>query len=294
MTLLAPDMSRTAVVVGDTHIYAPGTSTGFSDGANERANQFQDRVLALGNPAAVLHIGDLTEDGLAAEAAVAGPWWNAWPDPKAIVVGNHDIDNAGGDTLPQWEARYGDRTQLIDTAYFRVVTALWSSTGQADPRGLNTAQGLAELDDLIGDSTKPTALAFHYATRTEYGSSGTGFTGSITAAAEDNVQTLIDNHDHLQLFFTGHTHPRLWMGNMGDGFAVRGNKIVGNNGREVIAHNVFATTYLSNLGNRRSQLVAPFFSFYSDRYELRLRDIKADAWMPRAAGEPLVEEYLYT
>lgn len=283
MTKLSPDLSRTLLAIGDTHTLAAGVTVSPKTGANERAALYQQRVLALGNPAGVAHVGDISEEGRPQEYALATPWWAAWPAPKIITPGNHDIDAGNGD-IAAWEAIFGDRTQVLDTPFFRVVSCLWTATGHGG-RGLNDAAGLAQVDALIGASGKPTALMFHYAVVGQYDDDGTN---TVTAQAMANIRTLIDAHSNLQLVITGHTHSRLWMCNTPAG------GIVSAGGRAILNQNVAATTYISNYGNTRSPIPAFMFTFYDDRYEVRIRECKADAWIPRFAGQPRVEVVPYT
>lgn len=292
---LAPDLSRTLLAIGDVHQYAV-TTPAPKTGANSRAAQVQQRTLAMGDPAGVLQVGDLAEVGTSDEAGVVGPWWAAWPSPKIVCTGNHDV-GGGGDTVAGWEARYGDRTQVLDTEHYRVVSCLWSS--QADgtgtlARALNTPDGWAELDSLIAASTKPTALAFHYALRGSVPSTELPAGDyAITAYAQDTVlANLIAANDNLQLVITGHTHtaPSACVN-----WGVTG-KPTGTNGRRVHHHNVAATTYVGALSNAtvRSPLNVFYFSFYDDHFEARIRDIEGDLWIPRWFGMPKVERYDYS
>lgn len=293
MTRLAPNLDRSLLAVGDVHHYAASTP-GPKVGANSRAAQLQRRTLALGDPAAVLQIGDIVELGMPAEHLVAEPWWGAWPDPKVICFGNHDVGN-GFDMAVDWEARYGDRTQVLDTPYFRVVSCGWNSNadGGSLARCLNTADGLAELDALIGATSKPTVLAFHYALRASVPSTESpAFNFAISAGATANLATLIGNNDNLQAVLTGHTHSiPLTCANWGTT-----GMPTGTNGRRIQHHNISATTYVGALvnANVRSQLNAFYFTFYDDHFEARIRDIEGDQWVPRWYGTPKVERYDYT
>lgn len=308
MSALEPVYARTLVGIGDTHMYAL-TSPEKKAFATNRAQKFQDRILAMPTPAGVFQIGDLTEMGRPDEAAVAEPWWEAWdPIPKVICPGNHDINNGVDvdavecDDLPDFEARYGDRTQVLDTEFFRVVSCLWTNNywdgtqfvDQPGPaEGLNTAAGYALIRDLILASEKPTALGFHFTLRgppTVPGpNAGNSYSGAITAAAEANVKALIANCPNLQLILTGHTHTPPWYTSpwwLG--------KYPGSNGRLVEHFNLSATTYQGSFGDTRSPVRAYVFTFHEEHFEFRCRDVENDAWVPRWVGFPRVERYEYT
>ena len=307
---LEPDLARTLVGIGDAHFSGSTTSPNYRRFANERGKHYQDRVLARGNPAGVLHVGDLTEWGLPEEhSEVAAGWWADWPVPKIICPGNHDINNIApdpvGDTLPQWEARYGARTQVLDTTYFRAVSCLWTNNywngaayvDQPGAReGLNTAEGYALLRDTINASAKPTALAFHYATQGTVPGTGPPATGAtITDAAQTNVKNLIAACPNLQLILNGHTHTEPW--NASWWWRWTDSRVYGSDGRGVVCHNLGATTYIPGMptyNEERGPLCAYYFTFYDGHLETRILDVKNDAWMPRSYGFKRVERYVYT
>jgi hypothetical protein len=279
-------------------------------------------VLGRGTPAGVLNIGDITEEGHPEEYAIAIPWWNAWPDPKIICPGNHDIISAapGSGDLAAWRSHFGDETQVLEAEHFRVVSTLWSASTAGATMGINAGNAVDVLGDLLrggvaGGDGKPAVLAQHFALRGQWDQAAAPFSGAITAFGMDVCAQLIDACPNLQAFLTGHLHTWSWSQmtfNVNAGVPEIGGSQLetppGKNstalgavkgkvgGRHVWSFNVSATTYVSTLGDVRSPLVAHLFTFEDDHLETRLLDCERDAWRHRYAGQnyPLIEQWRYT
>lgn len=305
---LEPDYSRSFVGIGDVHIYS-SISPEKKFFAPSRAHHLLNRIKEGPHPAAVFQIGDISEFGRPDEHVIAEDWWADWdPIPKIICVGNHDIDNGVdvdavvGDTLPQWEARYGSRVQVLESDAFRLVTCLWTQqyfngTSYVDQPGgrwggLNAVEGRDYLRDIIDDSPKPTVLGFHYPLANSVpGTTGAeGDNATVTAAGHTNLRYLIDNCPNLQLVLSGHTHTSPWYSHWNSMTAAVGTVT----GRACRYQNLCTTTYHGSLGDTRGRIIGFFYTFHENHFEARLRDIENDLWVPRSYGLQRVERYPYT
>ena len=117
--VVPPDMSRTLMFIGDTHV---------GDNPANRWTKFADSFLwDTARPAGIVHIGDLTDQSDAPSVALAKGWWARFPDPKTMTNGDHDLLN--GVTLSQWESDYNTTEfKTVDFGFVAVITTTYGMT----------------------------------------------------------------------------------------------------------------------------------------------------------------------
>lgn len=160
----------------------------------------------------ILITGDVTQKGLPAEFAAAGAWIRAMPEPRFVIVGNHDVPyySLGARLFAPWkafEAATGhpahDGEFVRDNLMVRGVT-----TARGWQARMNWSKGVIDLDQTRRAATAlrqaPIGalriLACHHPLIEMIGAPMTGDVRRGEAAAAIFAEAGVD------LIMTGHTH----------------------------------------------------------------------------------------
>jgi 3',5'-cyclic-AMP phosphodiesterase len=184
--------------VSDTHFGGPPD-------ARARAELVMAHLLALDpRPDVLLVTGDIADHGTPDEYAEARLVLDAWPGPKLVGVGNHDVREefarglldreAGGPILLGLEA--GDfRLLMLDS----LVPA---QDGQRIDHGELDQESLAWLDRQLGSDDKPTFVCLHHPPA----DIGLGLMAPILLRDPEPLELVIMKHPHVVATLVGHAH----------------------------------------------------------------------------------------
>jgi hypothetical protein len=319
VTSLVPDGSRSLAIVGDVHIgsIAPRRTTKFRDAWNRAST-------GLPAVACLAFVGDLCEGQqsatgkgsvvptIAGQEAIAQPWIASFTraDHVKVTMGNHDEDrdDSGGPNdgtaVTQWEGVWGQGGGYVDTPYFRLVLSRYGHSSQPYgfnsahvPAGVTTAQIQADVEDAIAAvPSKPCVLMHHWPA--PYGNAGNNGLGKHPAGSEqvtptmsttsvNFVHALAARRSNLVAEVGGHNHPFYDTTGMFNTYSL-------SNGRKLAKINTGALTYVGGGNNPQGNqpLTIPVLTFYTDRMEIRWRDVGSGSWLARNR-QSRVEEFLY-
>lgn len=267
-----PPQARTTRWYGDAHFGLLSAS---------RMQKLADMALRTDSPmvpkvAATVQIGDINDLPISGDTqdvndTAALAWWTRFASPKAIVIGNHDLQ--GGRTKAGHEALYGSTSQNIDLGDFRVVTM--------DYNGGTAVQNAAEA--MIAADNKPVILGVHFPPRDTVQAVGapvsslgsaTPYTYALNAGPDTWLRSMVAAHNNLKMVVHGHVHA--WKSSTGLVTTIT-------SGSNTIASvNVMATSYL---GTTSGDFAPPMYGFYltmvnaaGTSWEIRVRSEGAGVW----------------
>lgn len=261
--IFGPDVTRSLLFIGDTHVGGPNNPT-------FRWTKFADAFLAdTYKPAAVIHIGDMTDQADAASVNLAKAWWSRFPAPKAQMNGDHDLLN--GVTIAQWQTDYSAQEfKTVDFGFAAVITTNYV---------VDTARRDAIIAAANAVAPKPVFLTVHrplrdstgagIAPHTNLSASAPNYSFALSPADNTNVMTAANSASNIVAVLSGHSHA--WVDDPGAAMTMNmGTRTVG-----VI--NCSAITYVGTGSPLNSPLVGVWVTLKTDNktLEVRYRDYGA-------------------
>lgn len=260
---VAPNMSRTLMFIGDTHV---------GDNPARRWTKFADAFLAEpSKPAGIVHIGDLTDQSDAPSVALAKQWWARFPGPKIMTIGDHDLLN--GVTRANWESDYATTVRnTVDFGFCAVVTCDWAMTATIRDQ---------VIADAAAVSPKPVFLCIHRPLRDtttagtaphdNLSASAPSYTFAQSASEDPLTRAAVNGSSNIVGVFSGHSHA--WLDDPGAAIT----QSMGT--RTVPVINTSAITYV---GGTKQFFTDPLVGLYvtlradNKTLELRYRDYGAN------------------
>ena len=145
--------------VSDTHFGGPPD-------ARARAEAVVAHLLALDpRPDVLLVSGDIADHGLPEEYAEARAVLDAWPGPKLVGTGNHDVREAFASGMLDVEVVPGPLVQVLEAEDFRILmldSLVPARDGKRIDHGELSRDQLAWLDEQLGSDDKPAFVSLHH------------------------------------------------------------------------------------------------------------------------------------
>lgn len=228
-------------------------------------------------PDVALHVGDMTQNGNAAEAALIKPRLDALPWPYITSFGEHDNFNAewtDADMLAAW-----GRTALVEAFDVGFATVITVPPGP-------TAPEVALIGTLAAAAPGPVILLSHRPLRSTFGrpsptrngqpdnANDQGYYVGGSPAVEASVRAVIDAQPKIKLVCSGHLHSAPDVPPAG-----LANAAVNTGTRTIAQVNASALAYVNTTVSGGSDpLLGVYLSWYSDHVDVRLRDHGAGVW----------------
>jgi Icc protein len=185
--------------VSDTHFGGP------SD-ARARAEAVMEHLLALDpHPDVLLVSGDVADHGLPDEYAVARTVLDAWPGPKLVGTGNHDVREAFARGLLDLDVVPDSLVQVLEAAEFRILmldSLVPAQDGRRIDHGQLDADQLAWLDEQLALDDKPAFVSLHHPPA----DLGLGLMAPILLKEPEPLELVIMKHPHVIATLVGHAH----------------------------------------------------------------------------------------
>jgi hypothetical protein len=157
-------------------------------------------------PDLLVHTGDITDHGAAAEDAYALRWLHraSRGAPSLVAMGNHDIRDRAVHTRATWESAYRrSANTFVDVQGIRFVTfAVDSFTGTSTPWVVPPETWLW-LDTVVGAASGPVVLVDHYPPA----ELGVGTANYVQPAS--SLDDLVSGHPSIVGMLCGHMHKDL-------------------------------------------------------------------------------------
>jgi Icc protein len=184
--------------VSDTHFGGPPD-------ARARAEAVLAHLLALDpRPDVLLVTGDLADHGTPDEYAEARLVLDAWPGPKLVGTGNHDVREEFARGLLDREAE-GPLVQVLESSAFRILmldSLVSAQDGKRIDHGELDAAQLAWLDERLGDDDTPAFVALHHPAA----DLGLSLMAPILLKDPERLGLVIGKHPHVIATLVGHAH----------------------------------------------------------------------------------------
>jgi 3',5'-cyclic AMP phosphodiesterase CpdA len=185
--------------VSDTHFGGPPD-------ARARAEAVVAHLLALEpRPDVLLVSGDLADHGLPEEYAEARSVFDAWPGPKLIGTGNHDVREAFALGLLDVEVVPGPLVQLLEAEDFRILmldSLVPARDGKRIDHGEVSRDQLDWLDEQLASDDKPAFVSLHHPPA----DIGLGLMAPILLREPEPLELVIMKHPHVIATLVGHAH----------------------------------------------------------------------------------------
>ena len=185
--------------VSDTHFGGPPD-------ARARAEAVVAHLLALDpRPDVLLVSGDVADHGLPEEYAEARLVLDAWPGPRLIGTGNHDVREAFARGLLDVEIVPGPLVQMLDAADFRILmldSLVPAQDGVRIDHGELTQAQLEWLDEQLDSDDKPTFVSLHHPPV----DIGLGLMAPILLRDPEPLELVIMKHAQVVATLVGHAH----------------------------------------------------------------------------------------
>jgi 3',5'-cyclic AMP phosphodiesterase CpdA len=271
------DWARTVHGVGDLHAGAI---------APDRLAAVLEDVLALPTPALHLQIGDVTENGTAAEDEIALDWLARLPGPHRTILGNHDIMH-NRRSHGRWARAYGRRSKnfVLDLSFTRIVAVGPDGSFPGERAGLLSPTTLAWMERELERSPGDCWIACHWPLAgTVLGDPKRLFTSAMTsfhAKPDRELRALLARHRNAKAWLSGHTHSPL----SAPGFVTRAPL---SRRRTILAVNLSALIGVGKTREPRAPLRSVYLTHRPDTIEVRFRDHRGRGWL--AVGGKRVNE----
>jgi Icc protein len=184
--------------VSDTHLGGPPL-------ARARAEAVMAHLLALDpRPDVLLVSGDVADHGLPDEYAEARAVLDAWPGPKLVGTGNHDVRDAFARGLLDREAA-GPLLQVLELADFRILmldSLVSARDGDRIDHGELGADQLDWLDSSLSEDDRPAFVSLHHPPL----DIGLGLMAPILLEDPERLELVIMKHPHVVATLVGHAH----------------------------------------------------------------------------------------
>ena len=184
--------------ISDTHFGGPPD-------ARDRAEAVLAHLLALDpRPDVLLVTGDVADHGTPEEYAEARLVLDAWPGPKLVGTGNHDVRDEFARGLLDREADGLLRLDL-DVAGLRLLmldSLVSARDGRRIDHGELDEESLAWLDGQLASDGRPTFVCLHHPPA----DIGLGLMAPILLKDPEPLEGVITKHAHVVATLVGHAH----------------------------------------------------------------------------------------
>ena len=185
--------------VSDTHFGGPPD-------ARARAEAVVAHLLELDpRPDVLLVSGDIADHGLPEEYAEARAVLDAWPGPKLVGTGNHDVREAFASGMLDVEIVPGPLVQLLDAEDFRILmldSLVPARDGKRIDHGELSRDQLDWLDERLASDDKPAFVSLHHPPA----DIGLGLMAPILLKEPEPLELVIMKHPHVIATLVGHAH----------------------------------------------------------------------------------------
>jgi 3',5'-cyclic AMP phosphodiesterase CpdA len=192
-------MTRVIAHVSDTHFGGPPD-------ARVRAEAVMAHLLALDPlPDVLLVSGDIADHGLPEEYAEARAVLDAWPGPKLVGTGNHDVREALARGLLDMESATDPLVQVLEAPDFRILmldSLVPARDGRRIDHGELSPDQLAWLDEQLASGDKPAFVSLHHPPA----DIGVGLMAPILLREPEALERVIAKHPHVVATLVGHAH----------------------------------------------------------------------------------------
>lgn len=254
--------------VSDTHFgYRPGWS--YAEG-----DHMQDDILdnLVPPPHLLVHTGDITDRGAAAEDAYALRWLHraARGAPALVAMGNHDIRDRRVHTRETWEKVYRRKANtFVDVQGVRFATfAVDSFTGSAGSWIIPPATW-TWLDEVVSAASGPVVLVNHYPPSELIPSDPVNYLQPASV-----FDTFVGDHPSVIGMLCGHMHLELTNPDAAAFQAIGGRQIP-------VLCDISSMLSLNGLSRDQSaqlQSLSAYVTIREDRWEVRYRAHGTHAW----------------
>jgi 3',5'-cyclic AMP phosphodiesterase CpdA len=184
--------------VSDTHLGGPAD-------ARARAEAVLEHLLALDpRPDVLLVSGDVADHGLPDEYAEARTVLDAWPGPRLVGTGNHDVREAFAHGLLGRDAS-GPLVQLLEASGVRILmldSLVPAREGRRIDHGELDEGQLAWLDARLAEDDRPAFVSLHHPPV----DLGLGLMAPILLKDPEPLERVISRHPHVVATLVGHAH----------------------------------------------------------------------------------------
>ena len=191
-------MSALIAHVSDTHFGGPPH-------ARERAEAVLAHLLAMDpRPDVLLVSGDAADHGLPEEYVEARAVLDAWPGPKLVGTGNHDVRSEFARALLDRDAD-GPLLQGLEAGNFRILmldSLVDARDGVRVDHGEVGSEQLDWLDSRLADDDKPAFVSLHHPPVDV----GLGLMAPILLRDPEPLELVVMKHPHVVATLVGHAH----------------------------------------------------------------------------------------
>jgi 3',5'-cyclic AMP phosphodiesterase CpdA len=191
-------MSALIAHVSDTHFGGPPD-------ARARAERILSHLDAMDpRPDVLLVSGDIADHGAAEEYAEARAVLDAWPGPRALVTGNHDVRSEFVRGLLDREAD-GPVLFALEDPRFRLLvldSLVDAVDGQRQDHGVVGADQLDWLDARLAEDGRPAFVTLHHPPV----DIGLELMAPILLRDPGPLASVIAKHPHVVATLVGHAH----------------------------------------------------------------------------------------
>ena len=191
-------MTTVIAHVSDTHFGGPPD-------ARARAERVLAHLIAMDPwPDALVVSGDVADHGFAEEYAEAREVLDAWPGPKIVGTGNHDVRTEFARGLLDREGD-GPLLQVLEAATFRIVmldSLVDARDGQRIDHGELSAEQLTWLEVMLQSDPTPSFVVLHHPPA----EIGLELMAPILLHDPEPLERVLRGHDHVVATLVGHAH----------------------------------------------------------------------------------------
>jgi 3',5'-cyclic-AMP phosphodiesterase len=191
-------MSTLVAHVSDTHFGGPPD-------ARARAEALVAHLLAMDpRPDVLLVTGDVADHGLPEEYAEARAVLGAWPGPRLVGTGNHDVREAFAQGLLGREAA-GPLLQVLEAPDHRLLmldSLVAARDGVRIDHGELGPDQLDWLDARLAESDKPSLVCLHHPPV----DLGLGLMADILLEEPEPLARVVRRHPQVLAVLVGHAH----------------------------------------------------------------------------------------
>jgi 3',5'-cyclic AMP phosphodiesterase CpdA len=192
-------MTRLIAHLSDTHFGGPAD-------ARARAEAVLAHLLSLDpRPDVLLVTGDLADHGLPDEYAEARLVLDAWPGPKLVGTGNHDVREPFARGLLDVDVVPGPLVQVLEAAEFRILmldSLVPAQDGVRIDHGELGPDQLAWLDEQLASDDKPAFVSLHHPPA----DLGLSLMAPILLREPEPLELVVMKHPHVIATLVGHAH----------------------------------------------------------------------------------------
>ncbi len=191
-------MTTVIAHVSDTHFGGPPD-------ARARAERVLAHLIAMDPwPDALVVSGDVADHGFAEEYAEAREVLDAWPGPKIVGTGNHDVRTEFARGLLDREGD-GPLLQVLEAATFRIFmldSLVDARDGQRIDHGELSAEQLTWLEVMLQSDPTPSFVVLHHPPA----EIGLELMAPILLHDPEPLERVLRGHDHVVATLVGHAH----------------------------------------------------------------------------------------